>query len=392
MSILPKMCQDPVEAAQLKNYSEALNWHFDVSTFKLLGRELITDRITAVFELIKNCYDANAEEVTIEFCDAGEISEHSKVIIKDNGIGMSPDEITNNWMVIGTSSKRKKTTSEPPYNRVLIGEKGIGRFAVEKLGSKLLMRTKKEYLEYVSVLEVDWDAYEEISNRQPKPDKTKYFTDIDNRYRTEPADNRTKGTELIITNIREPWTEPDLERLYKELSKLIYPFETLNYPFRITIKSNEYEKYSDKEIGSISVVEFAAVTFSINYDIKNGKQEVIKYKDGKLVKETTDISQFGPVKFNLYYFDQSAKKKFNRRYPKGTPFYHFIDGIKIYRDGIITTPFAEYEAKQDNKRDVLGIDKRRYSGFFNKVNSRDIIGIVEITKKYNPKIIDSTNR
>jgi DNA mismatch repair ATPase MutL len=74
---------------ELSNQSEALYWKFDVSTFRLLGRELITDRITALFELVKNCYDANATKVTIKFIDINPITSNSKIIIKDNGIGMS---------------------------------------------------------------------------------------------------------------------------------------------------------------------------------------------------------------------------------------------------------------------------------------------------------------
>ena len=44
-----------------------LKWRFDISTFRLIGRELITDRITALFELVKNCYDANATRVDVVF-------------------------------------------------------------------------------------------------------------------------------------------------------------------------------------------------------------------------------------------------------------------------------------------------------------------------------------
>ncbi|WP_418457212.1 sensor histidine kinase, partial [Barnesiella intestinihominis] len=69
-----------------------------------------------------------------------------------------------------------------------------------------------------------------------------------------------------------------------------------------------------------------------------------------------------------------------------------IDGIKIYRDGIIATPFAEAEANPDRKRDILGIDKRLWQDIFNRISTREIIGILDITKDGNPKIIDATNR
>ena len=111
-----------------------LRWKFDVSAFRLIGRDLITDRITALFELIKNCYDANASEVVINFKNAGtETSNQNGVIeIRDNGIGMSFIDVRDKWMVIGTSSKRRNPVSPNPFKRRCVGEKGIGRLAVDK--------------------------------------------------------------------------------------------------------------------------------------------------------------------------------------------------------------------------------------------------------------------
>ena len=47
-----------------------LRWKFDISAFRLIGRDLITDRVTALFELVKNCYDANANVVSVHFNNA----------------------------------------------------------------------------------------------------------------------------------------------------------------------------------------------------------------------------------------------------------------------------------------------------------------------------------
>lgn len=72
----------------MSDESNILKWRFDVSTFRLIGRDLITDRVTALFELIKNCYDANATEVTVTFENVGTINNTSKIFIQDNGVGM----------------------------------------------------------------------------------------------------------------------------------------------------------------------------------------------------------------------------------------------------------------------------------------------------------------
>ena len=125
--------------------NKILHFKFDVSTYRLLGRELITDRITALFELVKNCYDANSENVNLTFENVNKLSPLSKIIIQDDGLGMTFEDIRNKWMVIGTSSKRRSRTSPAPYNRIVAGKKGVGRFAVDKLGGKLVMKTKEKF-------------------------------------------------------------------------------------------------------------------------------------------------------------------------------------------------------------------------------------------------------
>lgn len=121
-----------------------LKFKFDISAYRLLGRELITDRITALFELVKNCYDANASNVDVEFFDVNRKSPYSKIIIKDDGMGMSYEDVERKWMVIGTNNKKKNRTTPPPFNRRVVGKKGVGRFAVDKLGSKLVLKTTQK--------------------------------------------------------------------------------------------------------------------------------------------------------------------------------------------------------------------------------------------------------
>lgn len=88
-----------------------LRFNFDVSTFRLLGRELITDRITALFELVKNCYDANSDSATLIFHNVGSLKDDSYISLEDDGLGMSLYDIRYKWMVIGTDSKRKESVS-----------------------------------------------------------------------------------------------------------------------------------------------------------------------------------------------------------------------------------------------------------------------------------------
>ena len=370
-----------------------LRFKFDVSTFRLLGRELITDRITALFELVKNCYDANAEKVDISFENLNPLSEQSRIIIKDDGLGMTFEDLRDRWMVIGTSSKRRKRTSPAPYCRVVAGKKGVGRFAVDKLGGKLVLKTKKKNSPVWHCLETDWTKYLEEENRQLKLDfddsleHQKLFTDIDNKYWTEPAEVNVQGTKLEISSLNDVWLEKDVIRAYRELSKIVRPTLNVKYPFNICFHVSEYKAYDNKPVESL-VLAKATLSYALNYRYDEEKQkyyqEYLEENKGTIIVKEKEAEVFGPVGFTIYYYDQEGKKNFTKE--------DRIDGVKVYRDGVIATPFAEYKSSRDEQKDLFGIDKRRWSGFFEKLSTRDIIGWVDIKDELNPEIKDSTNR
>lgn len=362
-----------------------LKWRFDVSTFRLIGRELITDRITALFELVKNCYDANAQNVHIEFHDVATHNAKSKIIIKDDGIGMDLNDIKDKWMVVGTAMKRLEKISPEPFRRRYVGEKGIGRFAVDKLGGKVDIQTKKEGDNRLLNVSINWDAYEQLE----KSKELSLFTDIENTFNYTEIDPSEKGTTLVISNINEIWTLKDIQKLYRELSKIVSPYYPPNPPFDIFISSNENIDVFNKKKVIADVVDYASTSITINYN--NEIQESLSFnsRTGKIVKEHLPTKSFGPIKMQLHYFNREAKAKYNSVYKDADT---KIDGVKIYRDGLITTPFAEFEDNRENKRDILGIDKKLWHGVFDKISTREVIGIVEITKENNPFIIDSTNR
>lgn len=365
-----------------------LRWRFDVNTFRLLGRDLITDRITAVFELVKNCYDANSTEVVVEFQNVTEKLENGKILISDNGVGMSFKDIRDKWMVVGTDSKRTRLFSDKPFNRRFVGEKGIGRFAVDKLGERLLIKTKQKEESQCLHVNINWDEYESKANSENL--QLNLFTDVDNEYHYEIAPVDEQGTTLEITHLNDVWSALDLERLYKELTKLSSPFYQLNPPFEIYIKSNEIANYRNKLVKQ-DPVKYYSHHAEIGFNLEANTQETLQCdeKTGKIYIVNTIIKSFGPVKLKLYFFNESAKRKYNAIYKNDES---RIDGVKIYRNGIIATPFAEFEGERDRKRDILGIDKRLWRDIFNRVGTREIIGILEITSEFNPKIIDATNR
>lgn len=367
--------------------NQVLKWRFDVSTFRLIGRDLITDRVTALFELVKNCYDANATETTIVFNNVGlEKNGESSIIIKDDGIGMSFADIRDKWMVIGTSNKRSNPYSPEPFNRKCVGEKGIGRFAVDKLGDKVNIITKQYGENQWLDVEIDWEAYYKQSVEQHD---IKLFTDIENHYEFHDSENQNDhGTTLTITNVREIWLENDIKRFVEEAAKLVSPFANMSYPMQIKVVAPEYgiETIATKNLDDVSI---ATIDFTLDFDLSANTQDSAYFNENTEVIEiqTIPIKSFGGIKMKVFFFDDTARRRYRKEFPNNQ-----IDGVKIYRDGIITTPFAENESDDDKKRDVLGIDKRLWKDIFDRVSTREIIGIVEITKKDNPMIIDATNR
>ena len=350
---------------------------------------------------MKNCYDANATRVDVVFENVSydnavvddttkevRVNPGSKIVIEDNGYGMSFEDIRDKWMVIGTASKRTSPFSPRPFGRRCVGEKGIGRFAVDKLGDKVNIVTKKEEDDRWLNVEIDWNSYfNEVS-----PDEREHirlFTDIENKYdyldRNEGSG--VSGTKLIVSSVREFWSKDDISRFYKEANKIVSPYTLLNPPFKIYITAREYG-WVEKPVEP-DKIDFATEEAEITY--RDGIQETLYFdKDkGCIAKKDGPLRIFGGISLKIFYFDENARRNYYRKYKDVN---NRIDGIKIYRDGIIATPFAEAEANPDRKRDILGIDKRLWQDIFNRISTREIIGILDITKDGNPKIIDATNR
>ena len=133
--------------------------HFSASTSvkNLFGRGLVTDQVAAVFELVKNSYDADATEVEIIFSNLN--TNNSSIIISDDGTGMDLHDIEHRWMVIGTDSKKNVLLS-PIFRRPLNGDKGIGRFSVDRLGSYLHMESQKRDSSQKYSVEFDWSLFD----------------------------------------------------------------------------------------------------------------------------------------------------------------------------------------------------------------------------------------
>jgi signal transduction histidine kinase len=370
----------------MSSEANILKWRFDISTFRLIGRDLITDRVTALFELVKNCYDANSQNVYVIFENTKSDNKDTIIRIEDDGYGMSFEDIRDKWMVIGTSSKRVSPYSPEPYRRKCVGEKGIGRFAIDKLGDFVSIITKKAGDSKWLQVDIDWaDYYQGMS----QDDGIRLFTDVENRYKYIDAQNvEESGTKLIIRSVREPWMEKNIRHLITEISKIVSPFTNLSFPFNVRVQANEYG-IDMNAVKTLESFKGATVSFEIKFNQATNEQQIVRYdkEHGHFAYSSIPIKSFGGVKIKVYFFDDAARRKFKESFPNAS-----IDGFKVYRDGVIATPFAETNESPDKKRDILGIDKRLWQDIFNRVSTREFIGVIEITSAGNPQIIDATNR
>ncbi len=123
-----------------------------------LGRELVTDFVTALVELIKNSYDADAYGVKIILEKPN--TPQSKIIVVDTGSGMTQEDFEKKWMVIGTNNKI--TSPYTPRGRKKAGKKGIGRFSVERLAEKVQIYSFPSS-ESAYKVDINWNGFEEIN-------------------------------------------------------------------------------------------------------------------------------------------------------------------------------------------------------------------------------------
>lgn len=122
---------------------------------ELLGKKQIRDSITALTELMKNSYDADAEFLQVDF----NTRENVSVTLCDNGVGMDQFDIESKWLVLGTKSKKEKEKKLTKKKRRVMGEKGIGRLAVARLGQQMWLISKKKDSGW-NILALNWNLFE----------------------------------------------------------------------------------------------------------------------------------------------------------------------------------------------------------------------------------------
>lgn len=210
-----------------------------------IGRDLIRNVHSALLELVKNAYDADASWVKIQI-GANQAKKSVKIVVVDDGHGMTMDTVINKWMVPATDDKKGRKCS--PKGRIMQGRKGVGRFASAVLGNDLFLETINAG--YKSSVYLEWDRFE----------RAQYLEDVDVLVESEKT-GKEDGTRLTIEGGESfllQWDKKQFSDLKYELKKIISPIPV----YAMTGSDNE------NDVNSRFCIELAIEGFGKDFDAK----------------------------------------------------------------------------------------------------------------------------
>jgi signal transduction histidine kinase len=359
---------------------------FDVKTGmkNIIGRDLITDDFIAIYELVKNSYDAYADYVKISF-------NKNEIIISDNGKGMSKADLSKKWFAVAYSAKKEgteddKTKRESHLNnlksrRFYAGAKGVGRFSCDRLGGKLELITSKTKKNQTYKLNIDWSEFEKDAEQSFDSVEIP-FEEIINDH--EFPENSTNGTILKILDLNSIWDRKKIFELRRSLEKLINPFTKEN-AFRIeidvkasvpTIKKSDSSLKVNGIIGNSILKIFDLKTTQIDLKLKD-KLITTKIIDrGTLIYEIEEPNNYNSLiddlEINLYFLNRSAKINFGKLMDIEPINY---GNIFLFKNGFRVQPYGNVGD------DSWEVDNRKQQGYNRFLGTRDLFGKVDLTSE-----------
>jgi signal transduction histidine kinase len=373
----------------------------------LIGKELIVDDFIAVFELIKNAFDAHATLVKV-------ILERDSLIIADNGKGMSLSDLQDKWLFVAYSAKvdgsedkrlakdyRDALSQRPHY----AGAKGVGRFSCDRLGTHLRLLTREARKgAQAYAINIAWPDFER--------DPHQLFADIKLQYDLVDSlgHDLDHGTVLEITNLSSQWDRNRILTLKGSLSKLISPVEDPNgREFQIQIEADS-ERAKDEEIletareNGLEAIQYERSivngyvrnfifqtldikTTSIHTTVSDDARTITtELADrGELIyriREPNPFPELAKITFTLYYLNRAAKLNFAKLMGVSTTKF---GSIFLYKNGFRIQPYG------DPEDDSFGFDKRRAQGHSRYLGNRDLFGRIDIYSD-NPGFRETTSR
>jgi len=374
-----------------------------------LGDQLIKNESIALVELVKNSYDADANKVDI-YMEHVDNAGEGIIIIEDDGYGMDAETVENVWMEPGSDFKSEKFRNRelsPKYKRLPIGEKGIGRFGVHKLGNQIELITKKSGAKEVFV-KIDWTIFNNYRYLDDVPVK------IIEREQPLLFKNGATGTSITISDLRKEWTRGVARNVKRTITALVSPFEandSFNAEFDIADKPGWFEGLLEWD----DIKDYALFNFKVT--IAGNKIKKFDYfftpwasmpkisgrdadKDNVIVSKFLELEdddgkkfsmsdyEIGDVIFEGYIFDRDAYVM-RLGVSDKTGFKGYLDnnsGIRVFRDGLRVYDYGEPE------NDWLGLDLRRVNQPTKRLSNNIILGAIYLKRSDSSDLIEKTNR
>ena len=376
---------------------------FSPKLIKFLGEELIHDKKIAIMELVKNAYDADADKVWITIRD-------DEITIEDNGHGMTEDIIRNSWLRVGNSTKAINAKRSPKYKRLPIGEKGIGRLGVHRLGKNIQVTSKAENSKEV-YFEIDWNRFE----KTPSLGDLEPIVVVSREYPEHFIGEKKYGTKLVIRDLKNRLEPKDIRLLNVDLLKLLPPFAHAiqeNFKIMLNTKDGPFEDTTALNIFKITqhalfqyrvVVENAKIEeFEYNFYSPNESalasrtitkdeeelRELIGNLKGKYTIARTKL-RVGRIIFEGYIFDQKYSGISGNSFAKEVKDYlQDNGGIRVYRDGMRIYNYGE--GGKDN--DILDLDRKRAKRLGDNIGYNQLLASIELDREKSKDLVEKTNR
>ena len=366
-----------------------------------IGRDLIQDNYAAVFELVKNAYDADSPDVDIAFETFPDCSGYS-IIISDHGHGMSRDDVINKWLVPSTDNKRERRKS--PFGRILQGSKGVGRYAASILGRDLLLETVTDTGEKTTVY-LEWSNFEDAL----------YLDDVEIPLETGIV-IESPGTRLTINGDSEmltEWDKKQFDKLRFELKKLTSPIintfstESSSEAFQISLTVNGFPGVNHINETIEPYPLFNLFDYKISGKISRDGTGTLTYSSQKArntVEEKIPFNFGGPtgcgeLDIDIRVYDREADAidaLINRGFRDESGRYvqklearqilNASNGIGVYRNGFRIRPLG------DPDFDWLKLNARRVQNPTRCIGSNQAIGYVQIQSEGQSQLIEKSAR
>ncbi len=374
-----------------------------------LGRESISSSVTAILELVKNAYDADATLVRIRFQGIGTVN--ARLVIEDDGRGMTVDDLRNHWMVIGTANKMKIRKTK--NGRVQTGEKGLGRLGLDRLCARTRVQSITSRADEGIELDVDWRRYEQAESRLEEVLHEIYgVPNLSQDPLTKTWVKFLRGTRLILDELKDEWSKESLAELRDELSLLVSPFSAPN-DFRIELITGLSDDSLDgvvslppfvleaanwKVVAAIDDKDAVEITMTSFQHDTAFHQKPVPWSEWQ---KTSGSKPFcGPMRFEFYYFPRKEASVGEQTLSKAevSQFLESNQGVRIYRDGFRVKPYGQPNGDGDwlqlafrKTRSPEGVAQDAAPGAW-RLGYHQVVGAVFLTLEKNPALSDQTNR